>query len=374
MRILNVTLSIDPLDTGMSERTFQMSRALARLGHEVEVLVANKGLSEERLQAIAPAKVTAVNLINRRYFVPRVMPGALRSIVGRADIVHLMGYWSALNILVVRALRHARKPYVFCPAGSSRIYGRSRIIKRIYVALFGAKMVRDAARIIAITRQEKEMLVSNGVPDEKVVIIPNAIEGEENNRADPDEFRRSAGIARPFLLALGRLNPIKGPDLLLDAYLESDLVRDFDLVFAGSDEGMAGSLARRAEQAGATGAVHFVGHIGGERKSQALRAAEFIVVPSRHEAMSIVAIESGAAGKPVVVTDQCGFEVVEEIGGGFVVPASVEGLRSGLHRMAAADRQSMGSRMRDFVLEHYTWDSMARRYEGLYAEILGAAS
>ncbi len=80
MRILNVTLSIDPLDTGMSERTFQMSRALARSGNDVEVLVANKGLSAKRLQEIAPATVTAVDLINRRYFVPQATPRSLRPI------------------------------------------------------------------------------------------------------------------------------------------------------------------------------------------------------------------------------------------------------------------------------------------------------
>ena len=372
MRILNVTLSLDPLDTGMSERTFQMSRALARIGHRVEVLVSDKGLSEQRVRAIEPATVTPVKMLNRRYFVPKATPRSLRPIVQRADIIHLMGYWSALNVMVFQARDDT--PYVFCPAGSSRIYGRSKTMKRLYAALIGRKIVDSAARVIAVTDQEKSFLASAGISERKIVVMPNAVEQTDENSSNVDAFRSAYNIHRQFILALGRLNTIKGPDLLLNAYIDSGLARDFDLVFAGPDEGMGVDLARRAQQAGVSNAVHLIGHVEGEMKSQALKAAEFVVVPSRHEAMSLVAIEAGAVGKPVVLTDQCGFDAVETIGGGFVVPASSDGIRGGLARMAAADRQSMGARMRDFVRDHYTWDSMARRYEQLYREILGAAS
>jgi glycosyltransferase involved in cell wall biosynthesis len=76
--------------------------------------------------------------------------------------------------------------------------------------------------------------------------------------------------------------------------------------------------------------VHYIGFISDEAKSQAYHAADLLVIPSRKEAMSIVVLEAGITGTPVLLTDQCGLSEVESIEGGKVVTASVEGLQSGL--------------------------------------------
>jgi glycosyltransferase involved in cell wall biosynthesis len=89
--------------------------------------------------------------------------------------------------------------------------------------------------------------------------------------------------------------------------------------------------------------------------------------------MSIVVLEAGAAGTPVLITDRCGFGEVARIGGGQVVPATVEGLRDGLIAMLGdADKLSeAGARLRKFTEAHFSWSSVVTRYVELYEGILG---
>src|SRR5207244_3542166 len=138
----------------------------------------------------------------------------------------------------------------------------------------------------------------------------------------------------PFILFVGRLNPIKGPDLLLEAFgrLRHEL-RNYRLVFAGPDEDMLSDLRLLAARFSIQDRVHFVGYLGGDDKARAYRAAELVVVPSRQEAMSIVILEAAITARPVLATDKCGLEEIETIGGGRAVPATVEGLKGGLAAM-----------------------------------------
>jgi glycosyltransferase involved in cell wall biosynthesis len=89
--------------------------------------------------------------------------------------------------------------------------------------------------------------------------------------------------------------------------------------------------------------------------------------------MSIVALEAGISGTPVLLTDQCGFDEVAEVGGGRVVAATAEGLREGLVSMLKdpARLSEMGTNLQRFVGERFTWASAAERYLALYSRILG---
>lgn len=369
MRILNVDASIDPRDGGQSERTLQMSRWLASKGEDVEVLVLDKGLSADRLAAIRPARVTPLKMLLARFYLPgekKPIPDA----VSRADVIHLMGYWSVLNALVSRAARRARKPYVLCPAGSWNFRGRSKVLKFSFDRLLGRRMVEGAARLIAITEQERSFFEAYGVPRDKIEVMPNAVDPEDFRVVDDAAFRAKFALGtRPLILFLGRLSHVKGPDVLIDAYAASAAARSHDLVFAGPDERMLEGLQKRSRELAIADRVHFIGAVGGADKSMALHAADFLAIPSRHEAMSIVVLEAGVCGTPVLITDQCGFDEIEPLGGGIVVKTDAASIASGLDRMLAADREAMGRRIKQVVLDRFTWEATVARYRKLYADI-----
>jgi glycosyltransferase involved in cell wall biosynthesis len=168
---------------------------------------------------------------------------------------------------------------------------------------------------------------------------------------------------------VGRLNAIKGPDLLLQAFCNiSNTLQDYHLVFVGPDDGMLAQLKEMAVAFDTSNRTHFIGYLGGEDKAQAYYAADLLVVPSRQEAMSIVVLESGITGTPVLITDQCGFDDVLNIGGGQVVPATIEGLQKGLNEILKGPEglKAMGERLNHYVRTHFAWDTVVNKYLELY--------
>ena len=208
-------------------------------------------------------------------------------------------------------------------------------------------------------------------------VIPNGVAIEEFEAADVSAFRRSHGLAdAPIVLFMGRLNEIKGPDLLLEAFARIHDGVPHHLVFAGPDAGMREALERSVNAAGLARRVHFVGYLDGSAKASAYRAADVVVVPSRQEAMSIVALEAGACGKPVILTDRCGFDIVQALGAGLVVPAHADALAEALRTLLHAPdaRSRMGDALFSLVKNEYTWNAAARRYIDLFESIRARAA
>ena len=376
MRVLNVNSYLDfKTGGGTAERTFQMSRYLAISGAKCTVLTIDTGLDEARILAVKPASVVAFPLMLRRFYVPRIRWRILRDLVEKADMVHIMGHWTILNALVYFAARRANRPYVVCPAGALPIYGRSKLLKWLYNLLVGKAIIRNACGWIAVTAAEYPHFEAYGIASAKVSVIPNGVSEEDFKPLMPEsEFRRKFGLgAAPIVLFMGRLNPIKGPDLLLEAFARvKDVLHDCQLVFAGPDEGMKAGLARTAAEQGLSDRVRFLGYIGGSDKTAAYRAARLLVVPSRHEAMSIVALEAGMCGTAVMLTDQCGFGEIKEVEPCLEVQASVEdiarGLRNLLTNPALVEKVSVA--FQDLVKGRYSWHSIVREYIVLYERLL----
>jgi glycosyltransferase involved in cell wall biosynthesis len=182
------------------------------------------------------------------------------------------------------------KPYIICPAGALPLFGRSQGFKRWYNRLVGRALVKNSAAAIAISEDEIEILKQYKVSIEHIQHIPNGVRPDDFSCTDERLFRKHAAIGdADYLLFVGRLNEIKGPDLLLNAFIElSPDFPDLCLIFAGPDGGMFDELKSKAEKEGLEHRVHFTGYTGGDLKSSAYHGASLLVVPSRQEAMSIV--------------------------------------------------------------------------------------
>ncbi|WP_096697346.1 glycosyltransferase [Polaromonas sp. AER18D-145] len=378
MRVLNVTNSLD-LKTGggTAERTFQMSRFLALDGVTCTVLTLNLGLDTQRVQELAHVRVEALDCLLPRFYVPSLGWQRIRRLVDQADVIHLMGHWSVLNALVYLAARRAGKPYVVCPAGALPLFGRSAWIKRAYNLLIGNAIIRNAAAWIAVTEGEFSHFEQYRIAARAVTIIPNGV-----SVPDAALLGRSVSIAQkeltatPYILFMGRLNRIKGPDLLLEAFVSiASQLPGLHLLFAGPDGGMLAELRATVEQQELARRVHFLGHVDGEAKANVYRSASLLVVPSRQEAMSIVALEASIFGTPVLITDQCGFnELAVSIDPRLVVSATVPGLATGMVDLLADPLvlARVGQRLKEFVETRYAWSIIIGEYTTLYKKIIGA--
>lgn len=375
IRVLNVNSFID-LESGGggAERTFQMSRSLARRGLQCTVLTLKMGASAERIAAIAPARVVALESFWPRFHVPRIRRRVIRRLVEESDIIHLTAHWSVLNALVYRAARHARKPYVVCPLGTLPLFGRSSRLKRLYNRVVGTAMIRNASAWIAATPAEFPHFESYGVAAQRVTVIPNGSSAEDFPPVDTAAFRRRHGLPdSPLILFMGRLNSIKGPDLLLQAFiLAADRLPHHHLAFAGPDEGLLPQLTALVERAGVRERVHFLGYLHSTDKSAAYRSADVLAVPSRQDAMPFAALEAGVCGTPALLTDQCGFGDLRSLDPHLVVPANPEGIAEGLVRLLSKReiRGAAALAWRDFVSRQYTWDAISPQYVELYRRLV----
>ena len=375
MRVLNVNVMINSRQGGgAAERTAQTSRFLAKAGVDCTILTMDLGLTQECLKVLNGVRVTALTCLFKRFYFPKLSYSKIKNIVAESDVIHLMGHWTFLNAMVYLIVRLLNKPYVVCPAGMLPVYGRSKIIKKLYNLLIGNSIIRNANGYIAISLNEIDQFLEYGIEKEKVSIIPNGIDPEDYKIKNYINFKKKYGLGDdPFILFMGRLNPIKGPDLLLNAFCNvKGKLNNYNLVFAGPDEGMLPVLKKIANNSGIEDRIYFTGYLDGEEKSSAYHAANLLAIPSRKEAMSIVVLEAGITKTPVLITDQCGFDEVADINGGRVVSASVDGLQNGLIEILKdSDELSlMGANLEKYTRRHFIWDAVINKYIKLYQNIL----
>ena len=379
MKLLFVNHLLDPVSGGgTAERTFQLARFRALAGDDCTILTLDIGLSAA--PSVPGLRVHALPSLNNRFFLPFAKPGEIRRLVRAADVVYLSGHWTVLNALVYRACRRLRKPFIFCPAGALKPFGRSLRIKRLYDWFAGRAIVLGAERCVAITEDESADFVARGLPSACVALIPNGIDPEhyrlDNFEEAVADFRRIHALGEaPYLLFLGRLNEIKGPDILLEAFAAvAERFPDINLMLAGPDGGMLSALQARVTALGLSARVKFSGFLGGDAKVAALRGAHLLVIPSRREAMSIVVLEAGACARPVLFTDACGLGALAASGAGVQVQADVRGLAEGLEALLYdLPRLTELSRLLAAQVEqHYLWRHQAASLGELCAAVMAS--
>jgi glycosyltransferase involved in cell wall biosynthesis len=113
--------------------------------------------------------------------------------------------------------------------------------------------------------------------------------------------------------------------------------------------------------------------VSGRDKAALISRSDIYVLPSYSEGFSVSVLENLAARKPVLITPGCNFPEVVDAGAGLCVPPQRDLLAQGLRQlldMSDSDREQMGRRGRDLVMNNYTWEMAARKLITVYNCIL----
>jgi starch synthase (maltosyl-transferring) len=209
----------------------------------------------------------------------------------------------------------------------------------------------------------------------KICVIPNGIDAAkvaESVPADLTQFGIPAGSRT--LLFVGRLDPQKGPFVLMAAVREL-CPRHADLhVLLVGDGPLRDTLRAWVAKENLASRVHFAG-----RRNDVpslLRAADLFVLPSLWEGLPNVVLEAMAAGTPIVTSRVEGISdlLVDDRTGLIVPPNSAGDLAEAIDRLLA-DRdhaRQMGHSAQHFVRERFTWDHVIAQYEQLYTDLLNS--
>jgi len=367
-------MSIDlHLGGGTAERVCQLTKALNQLPNtEAKVLSTTSGLKDGL--PLDQSQCMLIPCLNDRWYIPAPFFMKIYRAIQWSDVLVITGHWTLLNAMVYVVNKLLGRPYLFNPAGALHIFGRSGVFKRIYQAVIGQRVVNHAAYMIAIPAGEKEFFCTLGVGKDRIEIIPNGITLDDFMSCDEEAFRRKYRLsASPFVLFMGRLNAIKGPDILLQAFFQLvESFPDVHLVMAGPDGGMQAQLEYVVRQKGLADKIHFIGYVSGKEKSDAYHAADMLIVPSRLEAMSIVALEAAVCGTPVVMTNICGFPELAEAGGAIEVGIDVIELRDAMSLLLhnQARRHLMGAKGKALICREYTWNAAAIKHRKICDKVV----
>lgn len=157
---------------------------------------------------------------------------------------------------------------------------------------YKAKNYRRCDWIITNSPDLEKFIVADGWRSDRVQMISNF--GEMATKVPVAKLSLNTPEDAPVLLALGRLHPSKGFDILIRAAVAIPLVH---IWIAGSGE-TENDLRTLAQELGIAQRVHFLGWR--DDQSALLASCDICVVPSRHEPLSNVTVEAWSMGVPVV--------------------------------------------------------------------------
>jgi D-inositol-3-phosphate glycosyltransferase len=195
------------------------------------------------------------------------------------------------------------------------------------------QVVAAADRLIANTAQEAEQLTRlYGADPGRVSVAHPGIDLEIFTPGDKRAARLRLGLPpdQQLLLFVGRLQPLKAPDILLHAVAEllardPHRYRDLTVAVVGgpSGSGLAEphQLTRLSRRLGIADRTRFVKPVAQIELAQWYRAADVVVVPSYNESFGLVAVEAQACGTPVVAAEVGGLTTAVRHGeSGLLVP------------------------------------------------------
>ena len=309
--------------------------------------------SPEYLRLLKDADIEHVNLQCPRLTTPRVLLRyvALERIVDRfrPDVVHTYGFASDVLGTMLRMRRSDVR--VITSRRGEDANRRHQRIRRL--------ANRWSDRVVCVSSEVASFVEATEQPTPGLLeVIPNgvAIHSRAVGRTVPDGGPLRFGT-------LGTVKPIKGTDLLVEAFMRFDATPRVELAIAGAvDRPWAQDLRSTAS---IDCRIEFLGRSSDPRAF--LADLDVFVLPSRSEGMSNALLEAMALGLPCIATDvgsnRSLLNAPHLASGGLICSPTSDALFDSMHRMAsdAIARRQYGEGAFRIARDHYTADAMVQR-------------
>jgi D-inositol-3-phosphate glycosyltransferase len=238
------------------------------------------------------------------------------------------------------------------------------------------RVATEADRVLVLTCGEASLLHRTyGLSGSRLTVVPAGV--------DLDRFAPAPDAGRvpgpPRLLFVGRLQPLKGPDVAIRTLAEvrrtlpAARLRIVGGASGGTDLAGPSELEQLATELGVADAIDLEPALPQAALVERYREADVLLVPSRSETFGLVALEAQACGTPVVAADVPGLEAV--VGeGGTLVPghdpadhaAAVVGYLTDPARTAVAAAAGVAT------ARSASWERTVDRLLSVYGEVLAA--
>lgn len=226
---------------------------------------------------------------------------------------------------------------------------------------------RSARTVICVSEKVRERVVERAAANVNAVVIYNGVDTKLF-------FPAAAPVETQEILSIGTLIPIKGHELLLQAF--AAVCEEFPrysckIIGEGPERERLGRLA---SQLGIENRVAFLSRQGREQIAEAIRQCSIFALPSRYEGLGCVYLEAMATAKPVIACSGQGIEEVihNRVNGLLVEPNDRAGLSEALKSLMISSqaRTEMGNIARLSILDGLTLEHQAAHLALMYRECL----
>jgi glycosyltransferase involved in cell wall biosynthesis len=358
---VKIACIIHSLDGGGAERVMaRLASQLAQRGHAVTLITLDDAAGDRhdvdpRVARLPLAVMSDSRGLVQKWLHVRRRVRAVRRAITASDPEVVLSFCDRTNILALMSVGK-RVPVVI----AERSDPRQQSLGAVWEAL-RRQTYPKAARIIALTDTAAQNL--QPLSPQPVAVIASAVD------PPPCFSDRGVASANRLILGVGRLEPEKGFDRLLEAFAEATATRtDWTLriLGEGSQRQSLQQLADRLEVAPRVTMPGWIRPVWDE-----LSRATLFVLPSRYEGLPSALLEAMAAGVPSVAADcESGPRaIIDHETDGLLVANDVSGLAAGITRMIADPslRESLGHQGKN-VVDRFPWHSLVEQYEQVLRE------
>ena len=234
-------------------------------------------------------------------------------------------------------------------------------------------LARVSDRVIACTEEVKVRIGAEGIPESRLVCIPNGVDLNRLEQAEPVDLQANFQLPEDVLVfaLIGRLHEAKGHKDLIPILAE--LVQEghkFVCLFVGEGD-LEKELRDEIKIRNIEDKVVFTGF-----RSDAIgiiKSLDFLVMPSRWEGLPITLLESMACGIPVLASRVGGIpDIVDHQKNGLLVEAGDTGsFKSSLIKLLTDDllRRKLAVAAKRKIRQQYSAAAVAKAYESLYDKV-----
>lgn len=352
---------------------YNITRQFTRMGHNVTILTTTFDYNKEDTDDIDNLTMVPIEYkFNLALFIysPK-MNEWLRKNIRNYDIIHLHELRSYQNNIIIGYAKKYNIPYILQPHASTPKHVNKSVIKNVYDAMYGNRIMQNATTTIAVS--EEEAYYDRQMKARDVQVIYNGMNLEDyENMPEKGSFKSKSGINSPYILYLGRLDKLKGINHVIEAFsLLDDTYDEYKLVIAGKITDYKNELDEIIRRENLEDKVVFTGFVEEEDKISIYQDAELFVNPVKYMGgVSITVFESILSGTPVIVTPESG-ELVSKIDAGTVIEyGDVNSLKDEIVR-SLRDKELTDKQLSNgqkYIRENLDWETVSRKILKIYTD------
>lgn len=342
------------------------SLQLTRLGGEAirVVLPETHAAQLQRVPATAQRRFEAAD--NRLANTFNMVRTALQEVrEWEPDVVHLHSSFAGFALRPLLAMRSSRPRVVYCAHGWAFDREGHANANRLFKWIERA-WSRWCDAVVCVSSHELAAGEQIGIERKRLVLVNNGVRDVAAPATENSAIAAwPTGVRR--VLFVGRLDRQKGVDVLFEAMRR--LPDTAHAVIVGAPVVTDGAVTELPAN------VSVAGWLGRDEINAYYAAAEVMVIPSRWEAFSLVAVEAMRAGCVVVATAVGGLRdvVADGVTGHLVAPEDATSLAAGIDSLHPSDILRMGRAGRERFERHFRIERVVEELEGTYLAVMSRA-